>query len=139
MRWEICFNLSMLRMLSFAMDLHWRRRQLVGGSTSSGNASHQQGACCREQAEQRNSTVAQARWRQKTFLPSSSDYGMTMYLAYVLYAPLYLAGPIITFNDYAWQLKQWQAPLPRMVSMFCKHDAVTFEPAKYTPMHLFIA
>jgi D-alanyl-lipoteichoic acid acyltransferase DltB (MBOAT superfamily) len=31
------------------------------------------------------------------------DYGFFNYLAYVLYSPLYLAGPIITFNDFVHQ------------------------------------
>lgn len=30
----------------------------------------------------------------------SADYSFRNYLAYALYAPLYLAGPILTFNDY---------------------------------------
>ena len=35
----------------------------------------------------------------------SHDYCFRNYLAYVLYSPLYLAGPIITFNDYISQLQ----------------------------------
>ena len=34
------------------------------------------------------------------YATSIEDYCFRNYLAYVLYAPLYLAGPIITFNDY---------------------------------------
>lgn len=34
-----------------------------------------------------------------------STFSSTNYLAYVLYSPLYLAGPIITFNDYISQLR----------------------------------
>lgn len=26
------------------------------------------------------------------------------YIAYVLYPPLYIAGPIMTFNDFMWQV-----------------------------------
>lgn len=33
------------------------------------------------------------------------DYSFRNYLAYILYAPLYLAGPILTFNDYISQLR----------------------------------
>ena len=33
------------------------------------------------------------------------DYVFSNYVAYVLYAPLYLAGPILTFNDYITQLR----------------------------------
>ena len=33
-----------------------------------------------------------------------ATYSFGNYLAYVLYAPLYIAGPIITFNDFMWQV-----------------------------------
>lgn len=36
---------------------------------------------------------------------SAKDYSFRNYVAYALYAPLYLTGPIITFNDYISQLK----------------------------------
>ncbi|KAG0254143.1 glycerol transporter [Mortierella polycephala] len=35
----------------------------------------------------------------------AEDYCFTYYLAYALYAPLYIAGPIITFNDFISQLQ----------------------------------
>jgi D-alanyl-lipoteichoic acid acyltransferase DltB (MBOAT superfamily) len=38
------------------------------------------------------------------------DYSFLNYLAYVLYSPLYLAGPIITFNYFVSQV------LPNQVS-----------------------
>jgi D-alanyl-lipoteichoic acid acyltransferase DltB (MBOAT superfamily) len=31
-------------------------------------------------------------------------YSYLNYLSYVLYPPLYIAGPIMTFNDYVWQV-----------------------------------
>ena len=31
-------------------------------------------------------------------------YGFVNYLTYILYAPLYIAGPIMTFNDFMWQV-----------------------------------
>lgn len=40
-----------------------------------------------------------------TIPPSPAAFSFTNYLAYTLYAPLYLAGPIITFNDFISQLK----------------------------------
>lgn len=39
------------------------------------------------------------------------DYSFRNYIAYVLYSPLYLAGPIITFNDYVSQ----QRCVPRSI------------------------
>ena len=39
--------------------------------------------------------------RDRVDLPAKAqDYSFRNYLAYALYAPLYLAGPILTFNDY---------------------------------------
>ena len=31
-------------------------------------------------------------------------YSYTNYLTYALYAPLFIAGPIMTFNDFMWQV-----------------------------------
>jgi len=31
-------------------------------------------------------------------------YTFGNYLAYILYPPLYIAGPIITYNDFMWQV-----------------------------------
>ena len=36
-------------------------------------------------------------------------YGFVNYLTYILYAPLYIAGPIMTFNDFMWQVRAFVA------------------------------
>jgi D-alanyl-lipoteichoic acid acyltransferase DltB (MBOAT superfamily) len=36
---------------------------------------------------------------------NTKDYSFRNYVGYAVYAPLYLAGPILTFNDYISQLK----------------------------------
>jgi D-alanyl-lipoteichoic acid acyltransferase DltB (MBOAT superfamily) len=36
---------------------------------------------------------------------AAKDYNFRNYVAYTIYAPLYLTGPILTFNDYICQLK----------------------------------
>lgn len=44
--------------------------------------------------------------KQRPRVPHSLEfYSFANYLAYVLYAPLYIAGPIMTFNDFTWQVK----------------------------------
>ncbi|EIW65751.1 hypothetical protein TREMEDRAFT_72521 [Tremella mesenterica DSM 1558] len=68
-RWHISFNITMLRIISFAMDYHWRN------------------------------TVTPV----KTPLPHD-QYTFINFLAYSLYPPLYIAGPIMTFNDFMHQL-----------------------------------
>ena len=35
---------------------------------------------------------------------SMDTYTYMNYIAYLLYPPLYIAGPIITFNDFMWQV-----------------------------------
>jgi D-alanyl-lipoteichoic acid acyltransferase DltB (MBOAT superfamily) len=35
---------------------------------------------------------------------TEEDYSLVNFLAYCLYPPLYIAGPIITFNDFVWQV-----------------------------------
>lgn len=120
MRWEICFNLSVLRMLSFALDLHWRRRQAAAASApkrGSPGSRHQQQEQqpAAKSADGKGGPAAAALWRQQMPLPADADYGLLPYLAYVLYAPLYLAGPVITFQDFAWQLRQQAPPSARVV------------------------
>ncbi len=44
--------------------------------------------------------------RDRIAIPARpGDYGFRNYVAYIIYAPLYLAGPIITFNDFISQLR----------------------------------
>ena len=50
-----------------------------------------------------------AKQRATTFHPLEA-YSFANYLAYALYAPLYIAGPIMTFNDFMWQVRP-QTPL----------------------------
>jgi len=51
--------------------------------------------------------------RVKMSLPSSGDgYGLLPCMAHALYAPLYIAGPIITYNDFMWQIYGDAAPKP---------------------------
>jgi protein-cysteine N-palmitoyltransferase HHAT len=43
--------------------------------------------------------------RERINIPcGQDDYSLFNYLAYALYSPLYLAGPIITYNDFIAQV-----------------------------------
>ncbi|KAI1114978.1 MBOAT, membrane-bound O-acyltransferase family-domain-containing protein [Nemania sp. NC0429] len=99
-RWEILFNITVLRLISFNLDYYWsldRRgpspveKQLDPSSLSE---------------RDRVSTPAQAK-----------DFSFRNYIAYAIYAPLYLTGPIITFNDYISQLRYKSATIemPRTI------------------------
>jgi len=78
-RWHITYNLVVLRMISFGMDLHWNVLRLCGRGGKK---------TCELDASQR--------------LPRDT-YCTEMFLLYVAYPPLYLTGPIITFDDFAEQ------------------------------------
>nr|XP_031861387.1 uncharacterized protein CI109_002991 [Kwoniella shandongensis]KAA5528459.1 hypothetical protein CI109_002991 [Kwoniella shandongensis] len=86
-RWHINFNITMLRMISFSLDYIWRE-ELAS-----------------------NEPPVEYRKRVTESLPES-EYSFTNYLAYTLYPPLYIAGPIMTFNDFTWQLRN-PVPLSR--------------------------
>lgn len=44
-------------------------------------------------------------------------YSFWNYLAYALYSPLYIAGPIMTFNDFLWQVSLY-SPVESQVDNF---------------------
>ncbi|CDS09973.1 hypothetical protein LRAMOSA02650 [Lichtheimia ramosa] len=86
-RWHILFNFVMLRLVSFNMDYYWQVKKprdqyeddRLGGPISD---------------------------KDRITMPCfASDYNYTNFIAYVLYPPLYLCGPIITFNDFISQIR----------------------------------
>ena len=78
-----CFNFQVLRMVSFALD-YWDARRGVRAR-----------ACL--EAGSYAAAVEES-------LPVEA-YGLSTYLLYIFYTPLYLAGPIATFN--AWAAQAW--------------------------------
>ncbi|KAJ2684604.1 glycerol transporter [Coemansia spiralis] len=99
-RWDVTFNITMLRMVSFAMDYHWRVRQEKEASVQRIDALVANPKTEKDRVE--NSCFAQ-------------DYCFANYWAYLLYPPLYLTGPIITFNNF---ISQMRYPSPS-VSVKC--------------------
>lgn len=82
-RWHISFNITMLRLISFNMDYYWAYNSRGGDNLSSASTEKE---------------------RANTPLPLE-DYTYRNYITYVLYPPLYIAGPILTFNNFMWQLR----------------------------------
>ena len=85
-RWDVHFNFTMLRLVSFNLDYYW-----------SFNSDHEL------TIEDRDRTPSNDKERvaQPAF---AGDYCFTYYVAFALYAPLYVAGPIMTFNDFISQV-----------------------------------
>ncbi|KAI0881469.1 MBOAT-domain-containing protein [Annulohypoxylon maeteangense] len=87
-RWEILFNITVLRLISFNLDYYW---SLDRRSYS---------------PIEKQVDPASLSERDRVSIPAQSkDFSFRNYLAYTIYGPLYLTGPIITFNDYISQLR----------------------------------
>ncbi|KAK9146341.1 hypothetical protein Sjap_006244 [Stephania japonica] len=91
-RWHICFNFVILRMISFGYDYYLVRRD-----SRFDHKKHLR--CCSA------CSVGKTCYQ---FLQEKSlqinKYSFMMYLCYLVYAPLYIAGPIVSFNAFASQL-----------------------------------
>lgn len=107
-RWDFFFNFTLLRLLSYSMDFleRWHEqlsrqpsidyddrrpefRKSLSGSTL--QTIYESGKNVLEEKER---LVAEHHIQ---------DYNFINFIAYITYAPLFLVGPIITFNDYLYQ------------------------------------
>lgn len=91
LRWHTVFKIAMLRMLSFNMDYHWA---LVGRQPNAAISKHSE--LERQQEEPR----------------PIERYDFVTYFIYCFYLPLYIAGPIVTFNAFSAQLESPQKTVP---------------------------
>lgn len=98
LNWAGSFNFTILRMISFGMDNFWRLNSPKYSITD-----HQKN--CKECQEARFDGSECAKLRIEAPLPDS-NYNLINFMAYNMYLPLYLAGPIITFNDFIAQSKK---------------------------------
>lgn len=94
-RWQINFNITMLRLVSFALDYHWAKAEA--------NAGGQAGRAMSEVTHEPHEATYQERTRLTRHL---EEYNLSSYLLYVLYPALFIAGPIMTFNDFTHQLER---------------------------------
>ncbi|KIV90574.1 hypothetical protein PV10_07862 [Exophiala mesophila] len=85
-RWEVLFKITVLRMISFNFDHYWSLQRSRAGSPL--------------EKKQLDPAALSERDRVSIPAPAPTFTSFRTYLAYILYPPLYLAGPILTFNDY---------------------------------------
>ncbi|TIC29179.1 MBOAT-domain-containing protein [Wallemia mellicola] len=83
-RWYVFYKMTTLRNISFALDLHWMRM-------SYGRVIKPLPMRSLTYSERKNTSLEE------------QDYGLFNFLYYVFYPPLYLAGPIMTYNDFIHQ------------------------------------
>ncbi|KAF2170537.1 hypothetical protein M409DRAFT_51562 [Zasmidium cellare ATCC 36951] len=92
-RWEILFNITVLRLISFNFDYLWSMNRRASSPI-----------------EKKNLDPGSLSERDRVaYGAQPSDFTFRNYIAYILYSPLYLAGPIVNFNDY---ISQCRYPLP---------------------------
>ena len=115
-RWQILFNITVLRLISFNMDYYWSldrrshspvevsRRSQAKTSDDTDSPEKKQLDPSALSENDRVSTPALARALTFRNYVAYAVYA-PLYLAGPIYAPLYLTGPIITFNDFISQLR----------------------------------
>ncbi|PGG97714.1 hypothetical protein AJ80_09649 [Polytolypa hystricis UAMH7299] len=103
-RWEILFNITVLRLISFNLDYYWSLDYPSGSAI--------------EKKQLDPSALSE---RDRVSIPAdSAAYSRRNYMAYALYSPLYLTGPIITFNDYISQQRYQPPSLTRTrTTLYC--------------------
>lgn len=103
-RWDVFYNFTLLRMISFCMDFLDKKHlgqpvvqhEIDLGKNSSTKSEHELPPDLDDRA------------RLDAPIPLE-DYSFKNYFAYLSYAPLFIGGPIITFNDYMYQSNYHQA------------------------------
>ena len=109
-RWGVLFKITVLRLISFNLDYCWSLDRSQGSPIE----------VCHPYVRGRDSPLTDnpkkkqlnpkaLSERDRVSTPTKTkDYTFPNYLAYTLYTPLYIAGPILTFNDY---ISQQRYPL----------------------------
>ncbi|GAA6033010.1 hypothetical protein JCM8097_000096 [Rhodosporidiobolus ruineniae] len=97
-RWHISWNISMLRLVSWSMEHYWALSAPSSASLPEPPTSPLQKASGRP-------SPANA-----PKLDPSALFSPPLYFAYVLYPPLYLAGPIMSYPSFVSQLGPAPAP-----------------------------
>ncbi|CAI4052933.1 putative O-acyltransferase SKDI_16G0890 [Saccharomyces kudriavzevii IFO 1802] len=108
-RWDLFFNFTLLRLLSYCMDFLERWHEQLSPQPSIDYE------CSRPEFrkslsvatlqtiyESGKNDVLDEKGRLVAKL-HIQDYNFINFIAYITYAPLFLVGPIITFNDYFYQ------------------------------------
>ncbi|KAM7270321.1 hypothetical protein ACFE04_029535 [Oxalis oulophora] len=100
-RWHICFNFGILspvvvlRMISFGYDYHWADRD-----------SHTDQKVLQKHIEHchicKSEKLCYQRLQDGNL--KSEQYAFSIYLCYLIFPPLYIAGPIVGFNAFSSQL-----------------------------------
>ncbi|ODQ66332.1 MBOAT-domain-containing protein [Nadsonia fulvescens var. elongata DSM 6958] len=109
-RWDVNFNFTMLRLVSFNLDYN-ESRQLQTEPASKSTP---------EEIKDKPNYESESESDRIKPLPVR-EYSLANLFSYSLYTPLYLAGPIITFNDFMRQSQRTRPLLsitPRRLTIY---------------------
>ncbi|KAI8882820.1 MBOAT-domain-containing protein [Backusella circina FSU 941] len=85
-RWHIFFKFCMLRLISFNMDYYWQFKK--------------------SRTQYEDISESNPTDKERISVPChSTDYNYFNFLTFILYTPLYICGPIVTFNDFISQIR----------------------------------
>ncbi|CCD25548.1 putative O-acyltransferase NDAI_0F02300 [Naumovozyma dairenensis CBS 421] len=115
-RWDVFFNFTLLRMISYNMDFleRWTKQLSISPASSSSSMADPQDSSepmfrksssrsILEPIEESGKYQILNERARLTAPHHLQDYNIFNYIAYITYTPLFIAGPIITFNDYIYQ------------------------------------
>lgn len=95
--WQYPANFLVLRMVSFSLDRCWAT---YGRRSSSSSQEGSQSSLLLHSGSCSRSTSTSSSEEAESASLDMQDYGLLQYLSYALYSPLYIAGPVCSFNAY---------------------------------------
>ena len=93
-QWNVMFNMTILRLMSFCIDYSWKIR----------NKRHPINSEHEKKCNICNQNTQCYKFRQETPAPLS-DYNFFTYLTFLTYGPLFISGPVTTFNAWISQIR----------------------------------
>ena len=87
-RWHTIYKITLLRLLSFGVDYNWARRN--------------------RPVNQRVAAKSVLERQQEEPRPLREYESVLHFLAYAFYVPLYMGGPVVTYNAFAAQYREQQ-------------------------------
>ena len=120
-RWMVLFKVTVLRLISFNMDYYWSVDypaaspiEVCSTTPDLELAASRSDVQLTEFHKKKQLDPAALSDRDRVKIPAEpAAFSARNYVAYVLYSPLYLAGPILTFNDHVSQQRYTAASLTR--------------------------
>lgn len=112
----------MLRLVSYNMDYYWQ---------------------CKKSRSQYHNVMGSDEFlsdKERIDVPChTEDYNFFNFLTYILYTPLYICGPIITFNNFISQIRNPSTKLtPRYIMMYAIRLAAVILVMEFTLHYLYV-